>query len=159
MAQTLGVVGLTDTQSNFRVWSGREMTSCASCPSLDLPTITSSLLPPPAACHLALLSSMLSDGKRDVIPRTPSLSAGCENKDIPLLLTSPAGQSGGCGQSALTPQRHFCSRCRLSFCLFLLNKHIFSHGRRGALNPADVLSQPSGAEAFGCLEELEEVLK
>lgn len=149
----MGVVGLTDTQSNFRVWSGREMTSCASCPSLDLPTITSLLLLSPLSCHRRSLM------ERDGVPRAPSLSAGCENKDIPLLLTSPAGQGGGCGQSALTPQRHFCSRCRLSFCLFLLNKHIFSHGRRGALNPADVLSQPSGAEASGCLEESEEVLK
>lgn len=157
----MGVVGLTDTQSNFRVWSGREMTSCASCPSLDLPTITSFLLLPVASlfCHrrsrIALMVREMS------FPHAPSLSAGCENKDIPLLLTSPAGQSGGCGQSALTPQRHFCSRCRLSFCLFLLNKHIFftRPGRRGALNPADVLSQPSGAEAFGCLEESEEVLK
>lgn len=44
--------------------------------------------------------------------------------------------------------------------LSLKQTHIFTRpGRVGALNPADVLSQPSGAEAFGCLEELEEVLK
>lgn len=79
-------------------------------------SIVSALPPlPPLHCCCSLIT-----GKRGVIL---SLSAACENKDIPSLFISAAGQNRGCGFNVRThTHTNVCTLCRLLFHLFLSAK-------------------------------------